>query len=393
MRIDAVDFFYLRMPVVRDIGDGSQDALLVRVRAGDAVGWGECESAPLPSMASWSCPMSHSACKPVSASILGQRLEGPEDIRRLNQLARIQSLDLLQAEHTLSGVDVALWDLLGRQRGQPVWRLLGYDRAFPRLAYASQLFSDDPQVTYRQAQQVARAGYRAAKFGWGPYGRGSVQADAEQVHAAREGLGNDRILLIDAGTVWGDDVAAAEARLPALETACALWLEEPFVTGALEAYRELARRRPAVKLAGGEGCHAFHQAKNLIDYAGLGYIQIDAGRIGGITVAKETADYARANRVRFVNHTFTTHLALSASLQPCAGLESDGLCEYPFAPSRLAQVFTTTKLEPDADGQVHLPDAPGLGIEPDTQALKPYAVDVEIKVAGQVVFRSPPAAW
>src|SRR5512136_3065568 len=104
MTIESVDFFYLSMPVVRDIGDGSQDALLVRVEAGGLVGWGECEAAPLVCMASWNCPMSHSACKPVSASVLGQQLEGVDDIRRINALVRAQSLDLLQADHTLSGI-------------------------------------------------------------------------------------------------------------------------------------------------------------------------------------------------------------------------------------------------------------------------------------------------
>src|SRR5207302_6154754 len=103
MKIDSVDFFYLSLSVVRDIGDGSQDALLVRVRAGDSVGWGECEAAPIVSIASWNCPMSHSACKPVSASVLGQRLDSAEDIRRINALVRAQSFDLLQADHTLSG--------------------------------------------------------------------------------------------------------------------------------------------------------------------------------------------------------------------------------------------------------------------------------------------------
>src|SRR6188508_3052709 len=59
MKIEAVDFFYLSIPHVLDIGDGSQDALLVRVQAGVLTGWGECEAAPLPSIASWNCPMSH----------------------------------------------------------------------------------------------------------------------------------------------------------------------------------------------------------------------------------------------------------------------------------------------------------------------------------------------
>src|SRR5437868_11959283 len=103
MKIDAVDFFYLSMPVVRDVGDGSQDALLVRVEAGGFAGWGECEASPLVSMASWNCPMSHSACKPLSASILGQSLDGPQDIYRINALVRANSFDLLQTDHTLSG--------------------------------------------------------------------------------------------------------------------------------------------------------------------------------------------------------------------------------------------------------------------------------------------------
>jgi len=391
VKIEAVDLFYLALPLVRDIGDGSQDALLVRVEAGGRVGWGECEAAPLVCMASWNCPMSHSACKPVSASVLGQRLDSADDIRRINALVRVRSADLLQADHTLSGIDIALWDLLGRKFSEPVWRLLGYRRAYAKTAYASQLFGDDPQKTLRAARRVASAGFKAAKFGWGPYGRGTIKQDGDQVRAAREGLGKDTALLVDAGTVWGDNVAAARSRLRALESCRAVWLEEPFVSGAFEAYRQLAKCAGTLKLAGGEGCHDFHQAKNMIDSAGLGYVQIDAGRIGGITTAKQVADYARAKSVRFVNHTFTTHLALSASLQAYAGVEGDDLCEYPFEPSALARDFTAGKIVPDPNGQIRVPDRPGLGLEPDWTALKKYVKEVEIKVAGRTLFRSSPS--
>src|SRR5258707_837785 len=167
MKIEAVDFFYLSMPVVRDVGDGSQDALLVRVQAGGHTGWGECEAAPLVSIASWNCPMSHSACKPISASVLGQTLDGPKDIHRINALVRANSFDLLQADHTLSGIDIALWDLLGRKCGEPVYRLLGYNRSFPKIAYASQLFGDTPQETLEKGRAGTQAGFRATKFGWG----------------------------------------------------------------------------------------------------------------------------------------------------------------------------------------------------------------------------------
>ncbi|MBN1345931.1 MAG: mandelate racemase/muconate lactonizing enzyme family protein [Phycisphaerae bacterium] len=389
MKIEAVDFFYLSMPTVLDVGDGSQDALLVRVRSGELTGWGECEAAPLVSIASWICPMSHSACKPVGASVLGQRLDGVEDIRRINALVRESSMDLLQADHTLSGIDIALWDLLGKRLGEPVYRLLGYERTYPKRAYASQLFGDDPQATFRKAQGVRSEGYVAAKFGWGPYGRGSVQEDAEQVRAAREGLGEEGILLVDAGTVWGDDIEKARPRLEALLACRALWLEEPFVSGALEAYRALAEAAGEVRMAGGEGCHNMHQAVNMIDYASLGFVQIDAGRIGGITPAKQVADYATARGVTYVNHTFTTHLALSASLQPYAGIEEDDLCEYPVEPSSLGSELTRTRLMPDDTGVVRLPEGPGLGIEPDPRILRKYLVAAEIRVGSQVLYRTP----
>ena len=215
------------------------------------------------------------------------------------------------------------------------------------------------------------------------------RSDAEQVHAAREGLGPDRILLVDAGTVFGTDVEAAAARLPALEAARATWLEEPFVSHGLAAYAALAQRSARVRMAGGEGCHDPLQGVAMIDHAGLGFVQIDTGRIGGITPAAEVAAHAASRGVRYVNHTFTTHLALSASLQPYAGSAADDLCEYPFEPSALAAGFTTTKIEIDSAGRVRVPDAPGLGVAPDLDAIRPYLVDVEIKIAGKTLFRSP----
>jgi L-alanine-DL-glutamate epimerase-like enolase superfamily enzyme len=389
MRIEAVDFFYLSMPHVLDIGDGSQDALLVRLRAGEYEGWGECEASPLVSIASLVCPMSHSACKPVTASVIGQSLDSLEDIARIGDLVRENSLDLLQADHTLSGIDMAMWDLMGKRLDAPVYELLGYTSAYPKTPYASQLFGDTPQETLEKGRRVRAQGYKAAKFGWGPYGKGTVEDDAAHVFAAREGLGPDGVLLIDAGTIWKDDIEAARPRLQALRACGVVWLEEPFLSGALESYRELAAIAGDVRLAGGEGCHNYHMARQMIDYADLGYIQIDAGRIGGITVAKQVADYAQRKGVTYVNHTFTSHLALSASLQPFAGLAKDTICEYPVEPQALAVDLTREHIVPDGDGSIHVPDRPGLGITPNLQAIKQYLVDVEIRVGGEVLYATP----
>jgi len=389
MRIEAVDFFYLSMPEILDIGDGSQDALLVRLQAGGYVGWGECEASPLTSIAALVCPMSHSACKPVRDSVLGQTLESPDDIRRIGNLVRENSLDLLQADHTLSGIDVAMWDLLGRRFGVPVYKLLGYERAYPKTPYASVLFGDSPQETLEKAKRIRSQGFRAAKFGWGPFGKGSVQADEEQLRAAREGLGEEGILLVDAGTVWVDDVHAASLRVPALKACRATWLEEPFVSGALGAYKKLADMCGPVKLAGGEGCHNFYMAQQMMDYGGIGYVQIDAGRIGGLSVAKQVAEYAQVKGVTYVNHTFTSHLALSASLQPFAGLEDHFICEYPVELKPLAWELTREHLLPDDNGHIHPPDAPGLGLSPHVEAIRKYLVDVEIRAKGKLLYRTP----
>jgi L-alanine-DL-glutamate epimerase-like enolase superfamily enzyme len=390
MKIEAVDFFYLAMPEVTTEADGSQDALLVRVAAGGHIGWGECEASPLTSIAAFICPMSHSVCRPVSASVLGQNLEAPDDIARIATAVEYDSMDLLQAAHTFSGVEMALWDLLGKARGEPVWRLLGYAASHPKTPYASVLFGDAPQETLERARAARARGFSAGKFGWGPIGRGSAKDDADHFQAAREGLGPDGVLLVDVGQIFGEDVEAAAARLPDLEAANALWLEEPFQASALEAYGALARRSRQVKLAGGEGAHNVHMARHLIDYGGVGFIQIDCGRIGGIGPAKKVADYAVGKGVTFVNHTFTSHLALSASLQPYAGLADHRICEFPAAPKPLAIEMTATHLDRDADGQVLAPDAPGLGIEIDPAAIRKYLVDVEIAVQGKTLYKTPP---
>lgn len=388
MKIESVDLFYLSMPEVLDIGDGSQDALLVRIRAGGYEGWGECEASPLTSIASFVTPLSHSACKPVNYSVEGKELNDVEDIYNISKLVYENSFDLLQADHTLSGIDIALWDLLGKAKQVPVYNLLGYKKSYPKLPYASQLFGSTPEETFIKAKHSFEKGYKAVKFGWGPFGKESLKQDVAQLNAAREGLGTAAHLMIDAGTVWHENFAEATKRLKVLRKINAFWLEEPFVNGALSSYKKLSKAQPAFPLAGGEGCHNYSQAAAMVEHAGLRFIQIDTGRIGGITVAKRVADLARKKGVTYVNHTFTSHLALCASLQPFAGISQDYICEYPIEPKQLAIDISKEKIRPDANGMIHIPEEPGLGMTVDTEKLKPYLVDVDIKINGNSIFKS-----
>lgn len=389
MKIEAIDFFYLSMPEVNDTGDGSQDALVVRIAAAGVVGWGECEASPLVSIAAFVTPMSHGACKSVRDVVLGQRIDGPADIARIASMVELECMDLLQAAHTFSGIEMALWDLIGRKLGAPVYELLGYRQAYPKLPYASQLFGDTPEETRAGCNAARQAGFRAVKCGWGPFGRGSLSDDRDQLQAAREGLGPDGTLLIDVGQIFIEDVEAAVMRLPMLCEVEATWLEEPFLGGAYEAYAALAAKSGSVRIAGGEASHNFHMARQLIDYGKIAYVQIDCGRIGGIGPAKRVADYAAPRGVTYVNHTFTSHLALCASLQPYAGLKDHVICEYPFTPKAVAWDMTETHIPPNADGEVMLPEAPGLGITVSEAGVTKYLVDVEIAAKGKLLYRTP----
>jgi L-alanine-DL-glutamate epimerase-like enolase superfamily enzyme len=389
MKIEAVDFFYLSMPVVTDAGDGSQDALLVRVAAGGLIGWGECEASPLTSIAAYVAPMSHGACRPLRDVVIGKPLDGPEDITALAAAIEIECMDLLQASHTFSGIEMALWDILGRKREVPVHVLLGYAKAYPKLPYASQLFGDTAAETLAGCQAARQRGFRAVKCGWGPFGRGSLADDRDHLQAAREGIGADGTLLVDAGQIFREDVEAAAARIAALEDVGAIWFEEPFLGGAYDAYAALAAKSGKVKIAGGEASHNFHMAKQLIDYGKVSFVQIDCGRIGGLGPAKRVADYAAPRGVTYVNHTFTSHLALCASLQPYAGLKEHVICEYPFAPKPVAWEMSETHLEPDADGEVNVPSAPGLGITMNHDGIRKYLVEVEVSAKGKRLYETP----
>src|SRR5437879_12794409 len=123
MKIAAIDLFYLRMPEVTAAADGTQDTLLVRVRTEDGLeGWGDCDASPLVCIAAYCCPMSHGNIINIRQSLLGETLNSPDDIRRLHAKALRNGLDIQQIHHAYSGADIALLDLLGKKREEPVYR-------------------------------------------------------------------------------------------------------------------------------------------------------------------------------------------------------------------------------------------------------------------------------
>ncbi len=389
MKIIAVDPFYLKMPQITDAADGTQDTLLVRIQTDEGItGWGECDASPLVSLAAYCCPMSHGNIINIRESLIGETLDSPDDVSRLHTKALRNGLDIQQIHHAYSGADIALWDIIGQKLGEPTYRLLDsqFQSAHPKLPYASVLFGDTPEETYQIASRLREQGYRAAKFGWGPMGKFGEENDIALVRAAREGMGADAQIMIDAGVAWGDDHEIAYARAKAFAQFSLTWLEEPLAPDAIEAYRALSKQNLPVPIAVGEGSGTYRMAEDLICHGGIQFVQIDVGRIGGITTAFRVRQLAEQHGVQYVNHTFKSHLSLAASLHVFATNESFNLLEYPAADSKLSQCLTVERLKVKSDGRVELTEGPGLGVRVNTEAMGAYLAPVRIQVGNEVIF-------
>jgi L-alanine-DL-glutamate epimerase-like enolase superfamily enzyme len=196
-------------------------------------------------------------------------------------------------------------------------------------------------------------------------------------------------MFLDAARAWGTDIAAAKCYCPLLDQFGIEWVEEPFDADALDVYADFARHRGSHRVAAGENIRSASEARQLLDIGGIGVLQVDCGRIGGIGTAAELARYAEQRGAAYVNHTYTSHLALSAALQPFAGIERHDLCEYPMDTSSLCWAICQTHLTRDGDGTVGVADAPGLGIAIDLHAVEHYLVDLEIRIGQTTLYRTP----
>ena len=395
MKITAVDPFYFRMPDITTAADGTQDTLLVRVRTDTGLeGWGECDASPLVSLAVYCCPMSHGNIINIRTSLIGETLDGPDDVLRLSEKSLRNGLDIQQIQHAYSGAEIALWDIMGQHLNKPVYRLLAEmsgtsDTAHPKLPYASVLFGDTPEATYRIATRLREQGYSAAKFGWGPMGQFGEANDIALVRAAREGMGTDSQIMIDAGVVWGTDHETAYQRAEVFAQFSPTWLEEPLAPDAIDAYGALTEKNPSVPIAAGEGSNIYRMAEDLIVHGGIQFVQIDVGRLGGIMPSFQVRQLAEQHGIQYVNHTFKSHLSLAASLHVFATNPDFNLLEYPAAGSELSQRLVAEPFQVDPDGMVRVRELPGLGVKVNTEAIHPYLASVRIEIGTEKIFEQP----
>jgi L-rhamnonate dehydratase len=368
MRITDMESIVLRLPEVREIGDGCQRVLFIQIHTDEGVtGIGEAHTNPMVSKAVLDSPL----CS-VSASGLKRLLvgENPLAINRLwdRMYKHSQTCGRRGAAiHVISGIDMALWDILGKVAGQPVHQLLGGARKTRHAVYASDLAPSDPspEAMIEQAQGHVAAGYRAMKFGWGSLGA-DPRSDARAIGRIRQALGDEIDIMVDMGFAMPLEDAIYLGH--ALAQHRVFFLEEPLSPDDIPGFARLTAVSPT-PIATGEKESTQYPYIDLMDRGGLRIIQPDVARVGGISETMRIVALAESRGVRVIPHCWSTDILVAATLHVIATLRDCPYLEYNVTSNPLRTDLLAAPLQPQG-GEIDVPMGPGLGIElnPDTIA-------------------------
>ena len=363
MKIIAVETHHIAVPAsigaasVGFIGTGwsKMNTLFLRIVTDQGIeGWGE--------------GFGHATCAATRA-VLDQQL-GPmllgQDARDIAGLHRRIAMALHvygrngPGVFALSAMDVALWDIAGKQAGLPLWRMLGGAPVASHEAYASLLRYGEGRAIGAAVSRAVEQGYRHLKLHEIAY---------EPVAAARAAAGPGAAIMLDTNCPWTVDEAIAMARrLRPLDLA---WLEEPVWPPEDFAGLARVRREGGIPIAAGENAQGVMDFRSAFDVAALDVAQPSVAKIGGITSMMAIAGLAEARGVRLIPHCayfgpgFLASLHLHTRLAPGTPFE---------------RLFMTLEASPyhdiieAADGRVAVPQGPGLGADPDPDILARYAV-------------------
>lgn len=265
--------------------------------------------------------------------------------------------------HTISGIDIAMWDILGKVTGQPLSRLLG-GRYRERVRPYASLLMDEPSALADRLHAIRSQGFCAFKIGWGPFGRQqSVQKDEAIIKAARDVIGPDAFLMVDAGAsdaFWPQDYKWGLRTADMLANYGVYWFEEPLVPDNLHDY-VLLRERSPVKIAGGEVLTRRQSFTPWLQARAFDIVQPDTTKVGGISEQRRIAWTAEDNGVRFIPHGWNTALGLAADLQLASVSRSTDMVEY-LTGSPFIDGLAADPWELDNEGMLAIPNKPGLGI-------------------------------
>jgi D-galactarolactone cycloisomerase len=265
----------------------------------------------------------------------------------------------------LSGVDIALWDILGKARGMPLYQLLGGKCRDKVPVYATALYPEEPSKVARRARGFAEQGFHGVKIKVGF----DLDQDIRIVRAVREELGKDFIVMTDANQGYSIDVALKAS--DAFADCGAYWLEEPLFVEDIEGHAML-REKGRTPIAVGENLHMNYAFENFIMRGAVDFIQPDVARAGGITEIKKIASLAAQHKVPVSFHTWGDGVALAASVHLSAALKDCIVMELDYTYNPLREELLLEQFKAQNGFLIPL-ERPGLGIELNPNALERFA--------------------
>ena len=290
----------------------------------------------------------------------------------------------------ISGVDIALWDIIGQATGMPLYRLLGGYRD-TLDAYASAGFyaeGKDPKALAEEVGGYAERGFKVVKIkvGRNPelmmnmlhdmvrpgYATNSLEEDIERVRLAREAIGGRVGLAVDANNAWTPDIALKFMR--EVESFDIRWLEEPVQTDDIDGSALVAHQLDT-PVAGYETETGLAGFRELITRRAVDIVQPDVIWTGGITETRKVAALAQAFGMPVIPHVFASAVSSIANMHLIASLPNAGLLEFDQNPNPLRSELFEEPIEPSSDGTVRLPERPGLGVTLNRATIDRYRVD------------------
>jgi L-alanine-DL-glutamate epimerase-like enolase superfamily enzyme len=387
MKITGVTCHVLLDPgFERDATSSAQDTIVVEVATDEGiVGIGETDLNAWVARACIEAPGMHTMDLGLAETLVGMDPLDPVAVWDLLYVGTAMTGRRGAVVHALGALDMALWDICGKAAGKPTWQLLGEAAHESLTPYASLLphardLDSFQQALVDQAAWAKNLGFRAAKLEllWtGPYAStGLDEPDTrmiETIAATRKAVGPDFAIMVDVAYAWSSAAHALEIVESWVEHDV-FFVETPLWADDLAGYAELSSRSP-IPVAAGEWLATRYEFLDLMDRGGVQVVQPDVGRVGGLTEARRVCELAAERGRLVVPHGWKTGITVAATAQLAA--VTPHMPFFEFVPQEVAESALRRELVTDelelVDGQLALPQLPGLGIELNREALERFA--------------------
>jgi L-alanine-DL-glutamate epimerase-like enolase superfamily enzyme len=382
MKITDVEGIILKSPQQYTNPSGSEEAsgvaycFLIKVSTDEGiVGWSDVETAPHVAASLINAPATGSEMmEGIKSLVIG---EDPFETERLWDKVYRGTIYYGRrgvAMQVLSGFDIACHDIIGKAINRPVYKILGGAYRDEVRAYASTLFRPKPDDIKKACEYYMEKGFTAIKFGWGVFGL-DRKLDIALVKAARETVGDDVDLLVDAG--WKQNRSAYDAieLLKQLEPYHIYWLEDFLHPECYEGYKKVKEAGVKTRIAAGEQEATGWGFRQLIQNGSIDVAQPDLSRCGGFTQIRKILWEAEVAGIDVCPHAWLTDLLTAASLHVNAVLPRSLFLEYNVSSSPMLRDIILNPIEMDRNGRMKVPQGPGLGILVDEKAMQKYRVN------------------